>query len=113
MKRTVEKGKDGVNIEKIIEDYLPHNDDVFNEDSALINALKNIIFNELSDAQMRVILLYAEYGKQREVAKMLNVSASTINAYLKRLRKIIAQKLINHGYLDKTDYAKCNRLLCD
>lgn len=113
MKRTVEQMKERVSIEQIIQDYMPHNDDIWNEDSALIDLIKNIIFKDLNEAQMRVLLLYAEYGKQREIAKMLGVSPSSINMYLQRIRKKIAEKLLAYGYLDKTDTDKCNRLLCD
>jgi DNA-directed RNA polymerase specialized sigma subunit len=79
------KNQEKVNIETIMLEYMPNND-IFSTDSIEMYRIKFIIFNCLTDAERRVLLLYAECGTQREVAKMLGVSASAINMYLKKLR---------------------------
>lgn len=102
-----------IDIDDLMSDYKPHSDDIFNEDTALLSLLKVIIFNELTEAEKRVLLLYSELGTQRDVAKQLNVSASSINIYLKKIRAKIAQIILSKNVLDKSDTDKCNNLLLD
>lgn len=107
------KEKTNISIDELMSDYRPHNDDIFNEDTALLSVVKGIIFNDLSEAERRVLLLYSELGTQRDVAKELNVSASSINIYLKKIRAKIAQIILAKYVLDKTDTDKCSNLLLD
>lgn len=102
-----------IDIDTIISDYKPHNDDIFNEDTALLSVIKETVFNDLTEAERRVLLMYAEIGTQRELGKELNVSASSINIYLKRIRAKLAQIILSKYVLDKSDTDKCSNLLLD
>lgn len=100
-------------INQIIAEYEPHPDDIFNEDTAFVSVIKDTIFTKLTEAEKRVILLYAELGTQRDVARLLGVSASSINIYIKKIRVKLAQIMLNKNVLDTTDSNKCNNLLLD
>ena len=84
----------GINMKRILEEYLP-DDDLFSSEDARMNALKHIIYEKLSEIDKRVILLYAELGSQREVGRKLGVSASTVNILIKRIRNEILKHLDN------------------
>lgn len=81
-----------LNFKKIFEDYQPDND-IFSEEPEVVAKLKDVIFNRLSEIDRRVILLYAELQSQRKVAKLLGVSASTVNILIRRIRKEILEWL--------------------
>ena len=100
------------NINEILEDYSP-NEDIFNEESDLVSICKKYIYSELTEAEKRVIILYAELGTQRDVARLLGVSAASINIYIKKIRKKLAKKIIDGNVSDKTINDKCNNLLLD
>ena len=84
-----------INMKRILEDYLP-DDDVMSEEEFRVNAIKHIIYDKLSETDKRVILLYAELGSQREVGRKLGVSASTVNILIRRIREDIL-KYFNNG----------------
>jgi DNA-directed RNA polymerase specialized sigma subunit len=107
------KEKNDINIDELMSDYKPHNDDIFDEDTALLSMLKSIIFCDLSEAERRVLLMYAEIGSQRELGKELGVSAASINIYLNKIRAKIAQIRLGKNVLDKSDTDKCSNLLLD
>lgn len=81
-------------MKRILEDYLP-DDDIMSEEDFRVNALKHIIYERLSETDKRVILLYAELGSQREVGRKLGVSASTVNILIKRIREDILKYFKN------------------
>ena len=81
-----------INLNRILEDYQPDND-IFSEEDEVVAKLKDVIFNRLSEIDRRVILLYAELQSQRKVAKLLGVSASTVNILIRRIRKEILEWL--------------------
>lgn len=81
-----------INLNRILEDYQPDND-IFSEEPEVVAKLKDVIFNRLSEIDRRVILLYAELQSQRKVAKLLGVSASTVNILIRRIRKEILEWL--------------------
>ena len=80
------------NLNKILKDYEPDTD-IFSDEDEVVAKLKDIIFNRLSEIDRRVIILYAEEQSQRKVAKILGVSASTVNILIRRIRKEILQWL--------------------
>lgn len=81
-----------MNYNDIAEEYAPSND-IFDETSQFDRVLKHIIFNELSEIERRILLLYAEIGNQRGVGKALNVSAATVNIKIREIRKRILESL--------------------
>ena len=87
-----------INMKRILEDYLP-DDDIMSEEDFRVNALKHIIYERLSETDKRVILLYAELGSQREVGRKLGVSASTVNILIKRIREDILKYFKNYGHI--------------
>lgn len=78
-------------IDKIVEEYEP-NYDPFDEDTDQVHLLKKIISDDLSDVEKRLILLYTEYRSFRKVAKLLNISNSTVYNYISTIRKKIQTK---------------------
>lgn len=81
-----------INMTRILQQYLP-DDDMFSEEPELLNRVKHIIFEELSETDKRVLLLYAELGSQRKVGDKLGVSASTVNILIKKIRNKIFELL--------------------
>lgn len=81
-------------IYDILEIYKP-DDSIFSEELSSVHKLKHIIYTRLKESDKRIILLYAEYGSVRQVAKMLHISLSTMYAQLDRIKKTILL-LYNH-----------------
>ena len=74
-----------LDISAIMEEYAPQS----LKDNEEIYKLKCIIFNELSEAEKRIILLYADEGSTYKVAKHLNCSAMMVYNYLKSIKQKI------------------------
>lgn len=65
--------------------------DIFNDTDrkvALLNAI-----GKLTEADRRILYLYAETASMRETGKALGVSASTVYYIVKRIRKQIKNEL--------------------
>ncbi len=77
-----------IDIKAILEDYKPDND-LFSEEQEKINKLKNIIYNNLSEVDKRIILMYAELGSLRKLGKELGVSPSTALFRIREIRNKI------------------------
>lgn len=69
-----------IDIQQILEDYAPDTS-IWNDDDELVNKLKEIIYNKLTEPEKRIILMYAELGNLRKLGKELGVSTSS--AWLK------------------------------
>ena len=74
-------------IEEIMNDYLPTGD----EDDRMLEIKERV--QRLSEVERRVLLLYAELGSQRKLAKMLGFSVSKMNYVLKEIRNKIKDGL--------------------
>lgn len=81
-----------IDIKTILEDYKPDNS-LFTEEPDLVNRIKNIIYNKLDEPNRRIILLYAELGNYRDLAKVLNVSIGTVSSRINRIKNIIKEYL--------------------
>ena len=88
-------------IEQIIDNYKP-NEDPFDEDDENVRIIKQIIFKDLNDIEKRLIILYTEYSSFRKVAKMLNISTSTVYIYVNNIRK-----KIKHRFKEHAKYRNC------
>ena len=77
-------------VSDLYKDYQPTNDP-FTEEDENVSKVKTIIFSDvLSEAERRIIILYAEYQSLRELGKTLGIStASAWIAVNKIRRKII------------------------
>lgn len=62
--------------------------------------LKKAVWN-LDEVEKRCLILYAELGSQREVAKRLKVSPATVNHLIKKIRDEIKEY---YGSTFNTDY---------
>lgn len=80
-------------FKNMLEDYAP-NDDMFSDEPELISDLKDIVYNKLDEVDKRCILLYAELGTYRKLAKELGVSVSSSFFKIRDIRKKI-YKLLN------------------
>lgn len=67
--------------------------DVFNDTDRKVALLKAI--GKLTEADRRILYLYAETASMRETGKALGVSASTVYYIIKRIRKLITDELKN------------------
>lgn len=81
-----------LNINDILDEYRP-DEDIFCDEDEKIHKIKKIIYDKLSESDRRIILLYTEAGNLRDVAKLLNVSFTTVYYQIKRIRKIINDNL--------------------
>lgn len=65
------------------------NPDIMSKDDERTRRLKYIIDTKLAPADKIIILLYADCGSYRKLAKRLNVSHMTIQKVIKRIQKEI------------------------
>lgn len=63
-----------------------------NDDDRLLS-IKQILFNDLTQAERNAIIFYSECGSQRQLATALGVSLALTNHYLKNIKTKIKQKL--------------------
>lgn len=75
-------------LSDILEQYKPDNG-IFSEEPEYINKIKNIIEYRLSEPEKRILILYAEYGNLRDVAKEFSVSSTTILKIIHKIRNKI------------------------
>lgn len=81
-----------VNIQQILEDYAP-DDTIWNEEEDLVQKLKDIIYNKLTEPEKRIILMYAELGNLRKLGKELGVSTSSAWIKIKEIKTKIFNEL--------------------
>lgn len=67
--------------------------DIFNDDDSKVALIRAI--GKLTEADRRILYLYAETASMRETGKALGVSASTVFYIIKRIRKLITDELKN------------------
>lgn len=79
-----------------LEEYKPQNG-IFIQEDLLTHKLKNIVFNDLTEIDRNIIILYSEKQSQREVAKILGVSLRTINKKINEIRDKIKTILKEDG----------------
>ena len=70
--------------------------DIFNDDDSKV-ALLNAI-GKLTEADRRILYLYADTASMRETGKALGVSASTVYYIVKRIRQQIKNELNECNY---------------
>lgn len=64
------------------------------KDEEDIYLLKNTIINKLTPLQKNILLLYADEGSYRKVAKIVNCSQTQVMNIIKNIKKIILE---NYG----------------
>lgn len=84
--------RENINIDEIEEEYKP-NESIFDDEDETTKKIKNIIFNELTDTERRIILLYSELESQRQVADKLRVSVTLANFVINDIRNKVIKKL--------------------
>lgn len=80
--------KPHISLKKIQEEYV---NDIFVDDDKMYR-LKEIIDN-LDDLDKALLIIYADEGSMAKAGKKFNVSAATIYTNIKRIRKIIKERL--------------------
>lgn len=70
--------------------------DIFNDDDSKV-ALLNAI-DHLTEADRRILYLYADTASMRDTGKALGVSASTVYYIVKRIRQQIKNELNECNY---------------
>lgn len=81
-----------LNLKELMETYRPNWDILTQEDLRTL-MIKTVIFKDLTEIERRIILLYAELQSQRELGKIMGLSAATINKILKDIKKKIYDNL--------------------
>ena len=81
-----------IDIQQILEDYAPDTS-IWNDDEELVNKLKEIIYNKLTEPEKRIILMYAELGNLRKLGKELGVSTSSAWIKIKDIKTKIIDEL--------------------
>ena len=67
--------------------------DVFTQDDDRMQRLKRVIVSKLEQADVNILLLYAEVGSVRKTAEMLGVSKNTFVKNLRRIQKTIKNEM--------------------
>ena len=80
--------KEHISLQKIEEEYMG---DILKDDDRIFR-LKQII-NELDDLDKALLIVYADEQSMAKAGSKFNVSAATIYSNIKRIRKIIKDKL--------------------
>lgn len=70
--------------------------DIFNDDDSKVALLRAI--GKLTEADRRILYLYAETASMRETGKALGVSASTVFYIIRRIRNFILNELGKCNY---------------
>lgn len=70
--------------------------DIFNDDDSKVALLRAI--GKLSEADRRILYLYADTASMRDTGKALGVSASTVYYIVKRIRQQIKNELNECNY---------------
>lgn len=70
--------------------------DIFNDDDRKVKLLNAI--GKLTEADRRILYLYAETASMRDTGKALGVSASTVYYIVKRIRQQIKNELNECNY---------------
>ena len=70
--------------------------DIFNDDDRKVKLLNAI--GKLTEADRRILYLYADTASMRETGKALGVSASTVYYIVKRIRQQIKNELNECNY---------------
>lgn len=83
-----------IDVNALAEEYAI-DDDIFSSEDIKITRLKYII-NQLPNADKIIILMYAECQSVRKLAKILGLSHSTIYKEIKRIQKIIKDKMAKY-----------------
>lgn len=70
--------------------------DIFNDDDSKVALLRAI--GKLTEADRRILYLYAETASMRKTGEALGVSASTVYYVIKRIREQIKNELNECNY---------------
>lgn len=79
-------------FKEIMSEYSPDTD-IFREDSEFMDRLKHIIFEDLSEIERRVLIIYSETASMAKTGKILHVSPSAVHKRITQIRKKIIEKL--------------------
>lgn len=63
----------------------------------MVTCLKEVIFQDLTEIDRRIILLYAELGSQRKMGKLMGLSPASINKIIKQIREKIYEYMDERG----------------
>lgn len=77
-----------IDIYKILDKYKP-DEDIFTEEDEEITKLKKVLYEKLDKVSLYCILMYAELGSLRKLAKELGVSASAASQKIIQIRQQI------------------------
>lgn len=81
------------NLKNILEDYTK-DDSIWSEESPKVKVLKDAIDLKLNEAEKIILLLYAETGSMRQLAKDLEVSHSSVIKEIDEIR----MKVLDYYY---------------
>lgn len=68
---------------------------MFTDDDFMFAAMKHVLWNSLTEADRRIIIIYAETGSLRKTAKLIGVSVGTISSKIHKIQDTF-KKCISH-----------------
>lgn len=88
-----------ISIKDIEQDYQPDTS-IWDNDTPMVSKIKNIIFNNLTLTERRIILIYSETASMREVGKRFGISTSKTYQLIQEIRTKIKNILLyGHTYI--------------
>lgn len=76
-------------LDKIEDEY---KENILSDDDRMYK-IKSIIFNQLDDLDRALLIMYSDDMSMAKTAKKFGVSPATIYTNIKRIRKIISERL--------------------
>lgn len=87
-----EQQEQKIDLRAILDEYR-YEDMIFSQHDDRIQRIKQIINKELTDADRIIFLVYTETQSYRALGKLLGVSHTTAGSEVRRIRKLITDKL--------------------
>lgn len=81
----------------VVRQDLMHDAGIFSDEEMRTRVLRMFIQKNLTQAEQTIILLYAEYGSSRQVAKTLNIPRTTMQREINRIKTKIRNGLLKYN----------------
>lgn len=76
----------------MMSEYMEDNS-LFSEEDQTTRAMKHILWKDLSEADRRIILIYADTASLRKTAATLNLAVGTVIARIHKIQNIFKEKM--------------------
>lgn len=66
---------------------------MFSEEDQSLRTMKHILWKDLSEADRRIILIYADTASLRKTANVLNLAVGTVVARIHKIQNMFKEKM--------------------